>query len=152
MEKDYIGGAAAHGYAARTFDALPADARTIREEVFVREQGFTEEFDETDGRAKHIVLYRSGDAVGTCRVFLQDGRAHVGRVAVRKAERGRGAGGALLAAAEQTARAMGMRSVELAAQVRAAEFYRKYGYAPCSAPFDEEGCPHIRMRKDLGGR
>ena len=33
------------------------DARAIREEVFVKEQGFVEEIDETDGKAVHVVCY-----------------------------------------------------------------------------------------------
>ena len=31
------------------------DARAIREEVFVKEQGFVEEIDETDGKAVRVV-------------------------------------------------------------------------------------------------
>lgn len=134
---------------ARTFSALPPEARAIREEVFVREQGFVNEFDDIDGRAVHVVLYCGGEPAGTCRVFAEGGRAHVGRVAVRRALRGQGAGGKLLAAAEGAAREMGFAEVALAAQVRARGFYEKVGYAACGAPFDEEGCPHILLQKRL---
>ena len=37
----------------------------------------------------------------------------------------------------------------LDAQARAAGFYEKAGFCTCGEPFDEEGCPHIRMEKDL---
>ena len=137
---------------ARISPSLPPEARAIREEVFVREQGFVNEFDETDERAVHVVLYCGGEAAGTCRVFAEGGRAHAGRVAVRRALRGQGAGGMLLAAAEAAAREMGFAEVALAAQVRARSFYEKYGYAACGEPFDEEGCPHILMTKRAGGR
>ena len=137
---------------ARISPSLPPEARAIREEVFVREQGFVNEFDETDERAVHVVLYCGGEAAGTCRVFAEGGRAHIGRVAVRRALRGQGAGGMLLAAAEAAAREMGFAEVALAAQVRARSFYEKYGYAACGEPFDEEGCPHILMTKRAGGR
>ena len=40
---------------------LPADAKAIRIEVFVDEQGFHEEFDGRDDRAYHAVLYRDGE-------------------------------------------------------------------------------------------
>ena len=134
---------------ARISPSLPPEARAIREEVFVREQGFVNEFDEIDERAVHVVLYRGGEPAGTCRVFAEGGRAHIGRVAVRRALRGQGAGGMLLAAAEAAAREMGFAEVALAAQVRARGFYEKYGYTACGAPFDEEGCPHILLQKRL---
>ena len=146
MEERFDGGGA---WRARTFSALPPEARAIREEVFVREQGFVNEFDDIDGRAVHVVLYRGGEPAGTCRVFAEGGRAHIGRVAVRRALRGQGAGGMLLAAAEEAAREMGFAEVALAAQVRARGFYEKYGYTACGAPFDEDGCPHILLQKRL---
>ena len=39
------------------YDTLPDEAAEIRRAVFVEEQGFHNEFDEIDKRAKHIVLY-----------------------------------------------------------------------------------------------
>lgn len=41
----------------------------IRIKVFMEEQGFKNEFDDIDNRAIHIVLYKEGKPVGTCRVF-----------------------------------------------------------------------------------
>ena len=41
----------------RVYHTLPGDAVTIREEVFMKEQGFHDEFDETDRTAAHLVLY-----------------------------------------------------------------------------------------------
>ena len=43
---------------------LSQDARIIRQEVFVEEQGFHHEFDEIDSRAWHLVLYENGQAAG----------------------------------------------------------------------------------------
>lgn len=136
-------------FTVRFFGTLPAEARAIREDVFMREQGFAGEFDDIDGRAVHAVLYFDGKAAGTCRIFEEEGRAHVGQVAVRRELRGMGAGGRLLCVAEEAAAAMGLHELELAAQVRARGFYEKYGYTACSEPFDEEGCPHVRMRKSV---
>ena len=113
----------------RTFSDLPAEAKNIREEVFVREQGFTEEFDEIDAKAVHIWL--------------------IGRVAVLRAFRGKGCGKMLLLAAEQEIRNNGATSCSLHAQCRAMDFYTRCGYSPCGEPFDEEGCPHILMQKFL---
>lgn len=41
----------------RIYDKLCEDAKQIRTEVFVAEQGFKIEFDDTDTVAKHIVGY-----------------------------------------------------------------------------------------------
>lgn len=75
----------------RTFSDLPAEAKNIREEVFVREQGFTEEFDEIDAKAVHILLFFGQKAVGTCRFFQSGGSWLIGRVAVLRAFRAKAA-------------------------------------------------------------
>lgn len=41
----------------KTCRLLPEDAAYIRKRVFVEEQGFSDEFDDTDTIAAHIVLY-----------------------------------------------------------------------------------------------
>ena len=52
------------------FDTLPEDAIFIRKEVFVKEQGFKNEFDEKDNEAHFLVGYENGSPVATCRIFL----------------------------------------------------------------------------------
>lgn len=37
-----------------------ADARLIRQQVFVEEQGFVNEFDDIDAKAYHAVIYTGG--------------------------------------------------------------------------------------------
>ena len=43
----------------KIYDYLPAEGRAIREEVFLKEQGFEEEFDEIDARAMHVMAYEN---------------------------------------------------------------------------------------------
>ena len=43
---------------------LTKDEMFIREEVFMQEQGFKNEFDDIDDSATHIVLYDDGSPVG----------------------------------------------------------------------------------------
>ncbi len=135
------------------FDVLPPEAAGIREEVFVKEQGFQEEFDETDGHAFHLVLFEGELPAGTCR-FFPEGRKEgvylIGRLAVRKEYRGKRFGEALLAAAEQEIAARGGTCACLHAQVRARGFYEKAGYEAYGSVEPEEGCPHIWMKKELG--
>lgn len=53
----------------RTYDHLPEEAVEIRREVFMDEQGYADEFDDVDGRARHIVAFLDGRATATCRLF-----------------------------------------------------------------------------------
>ena len=134
--------------------ALPAEAERIRREVFIKEQGFNDEFDETDKSCIHAVLFIDGEAAGTARLFTEDGGRsyHIGRMAVLKKHRGSGAGSEIMNAVCKKAAELGAERCELSAQCRARGFYEKVGYAACGEPFDEEGCPHILMTKRTGGR
>lgn len=69
-----------------------ADARLIRQQVFVEEQGFVNEFDDIDHEAYHAVIYTGGYPIATGRLFDENGEAHIGRICVRKAYRGRDLG------------------------------------------------------------
>lgn len=130
---------------------LPPDAARIRQEVFVQEQGFAEEFDSIDRTAWHLVLYRGGQPAAVCRFFPgeEPGSYTVGRLAVRRPFRKMGLGAQVLAEAERRIAALGGKKVVLAAQVRAGGFYLRQGYAPRGEEFLEEYCPHIQMEKTL---
>lgn len=52
-----------------TVSALSKDAESIRTEVFIEEQGFSNEFDETDCIAEHIVFYENGTPAAVCRFY-----------------------------------------------------------------------------------
>lgn len=131
---------------------LPPEAREIREEVFIQEQGFQNELDEIDEVAAHIVMYGEGELpMGTCRVF-QDTQPDVfilGRLAVRKEYRGKHIGSKVIKAAEAYVQEMGGKALILHSQCRASAFYRQNGFQEYGEIEDDEGCPHIWMRKDL---
>ena len=134
----------------RSFDVLPEDSKNIRVEVFVVEQGFTEEFDTVDNRAIHFVAYDEyGNPMGTCRIFSEDSDKiyYLGRLAVLKKYRSMKIGSALISAAELTARSMGAELLQLHSQLRAKEFYQKCGYQEFGEIELDEGCPHIWMKK-----
>ncbi len=133
-------------------DGLPVEAKEIREAVFVEEQGFLHEFDQVDETAAHIVLYDNGQApVAACRVFWDCSADSyiIGRLAVVQKHRGKKIGGVLLREAEQYIVGQNGRSAALCAQCRVMDFYRKCGYTPYGEVKDDEGCPHIWMRKQL---
>ena len=57
----------------KIYNQLPDEAKEIRLEVFVKEQGFEEEFDDIDETAAHIVLFDGSFPVGVCRIFTDPG-------------------------------------------------------------------------------
>lgn len=124
------------------------DAKPIRFQVFVDEQRVPAEIelDEHDASCVHALAYDDGKPIGTGRL-LPDG--HIGRMAVLKAWRGRGAGRALLRALMDAARLRGDREVLLSAQVHAAGFYRAEGFEPEGPVYEEAGIPHQAMRRRL---
>lgn len=132
-------------------NALPPAAKDIRETVFVREQGFAEEFDAQDKASTHILLLADGAPCATCRLFAgsRPGEVHIGRVAVYKPMRKSGAGRAVMQAAEQCAKARGFSRAVLSAQVQARPFYEKCGYTAEGEVYPDQGCPHIDMFKTL---
>lgn len=130
---------------------MPSDSGLqLRAEVFMDEQGFSRDTDETDAVSWHLVLYENGTAVGAARLFSEDGRtAHLGRIVVRKTARGQGLGLVLLHEMEKKAKELGFSRAELGGQVRAAGFYEKAGYSRFGEEFFDEYCPHVMMGKTL---
>ena len=50
-------------------DHITDEIKQIRIDVFMKEQGFADEFDEIDDIAKFVLLSIDGKAAGTCRYF-----------------------------------------------------------------------------------
>ena len=110
---------------------IPEDAKTIREEVFVKEQGFSleSEFDEHDQHSWHVVLYLDGYPISTGRAFPENPELfRIGRIAVRKAFRGQKIGTYTMKFLETKAKTLGGRRLVLGAQLDKARFYETLGY------------------------
>ena len=75
----------------KIYDEIPQEAKAIRKSVFMKEQGFKDEFDETDRLAKHVLLFKGDIPVATCRFFFSEERVCyvIGRIAVSKEFRGK---------------------------------------------------------------
>lgn len=129
---------------------LSDDARFIRQKVFNEEQGFNDEFDDLDLAATHLVLYNGDEPVGVCRFFGgENGIYHIGRVAVVSNYRGQDLGTLIMNEAERILTLRGAKQIELSAQCRVSGFYEKNGYKARGAEYLDEGCPHIKMIKNL---
>ncbi len=135
----------------KTFQGLPLEAREIREEVFVVEQEFQEEFDSVDKTAVHLVMYDGEEAIACARFFPEEeeGIYHIGRIAVRKKYRGQGLGTKIVLAAEAEIAARKGKVVILSAQLRAKGFYDSLGYEAYGEIYKEEYCDHVAMKKTL---
>ena len=128
-------------------------ASPLRTEVFVDEQKVPAEmeWDEADHTALHAVaVNRMGMALATGRLLVHaPGVARIGRMAVKKPMRGSDLGARVLQALMDAARARGDRQVVLHAQCSAEGFYKRAGFKPHGAVFEEAGIAHIEMVRDL---
>jgi predicted GNAT family N-acyltransferase len=108
------------------------------------------EFDGLDDVATHIVGVEDGELVSTCRLLFEDGVCRLGRMAVARERRRGGAGRRLIDAAVAVAQGRGAAEIVLHAQRQAELFYAAAGFTPEGGTFDEEGIPHVLMRRALG--
>ncbi|PXX90862.1 N-acetyltransferase [Marinobacter vulgaris] len=132
-----------------SWQLAPADVRKIRQSVFVEEQQVPPalEWDDTDEIADHfLVVLPDNTPVGVGRLFSTlEETAHIGRMAILPAHRGKGIGEILLR--HMISEAAGQFSeLQLSAQEHAIPFYQRSGFHVCSALYDDAGIPHVDMR------
>ncbi|MFF5988959.1 GNAT family N-acetyltransferase [Prauserella flavalba] len=124
------------------------DLLRLRVDVFVVEQECP--YPEIDGKdllpgTHHIWEQGDGGVTGCLRVLEQPGGVlRIGRVCTAASARGTGLGARLMAAALEYA---GDAECVLDAQTYAQGFYARFGFEPEGEEFDEDGIPHIRMRR-----
>jgi YbgC/YbaW family acyl-CoA thioester hydrolase len=139
------------------WQTLGQDAGSVRNEVFVQEQGvpIAMEWDEADTTALHAVVYNLlGMPLATGRLLVAGPDygpqvAKIGRMACKRVLRGGGLGASVLAALAQQAQARGDRELVLHAQQSAIGFYAQAGFAARGEPFEEVGIVHREMAKLL---
>ena len=120
--------------------------RFVRTQVFIEEQGFSNEFDEMDQTAHHLLFLDDEKPVATARLFLYQGEWHAGRVCVLKSYRGRGIGAFLMKECIKKASELGQSQVlSISAQLQARPFYEKLGFRSQGEPYLDEHCPHIKL-------
>jgi ElaA protein len=120
---------------------------TLRVAVFVVEQECP--YTELDGRdlRPDTVHFWFGDPEPLAYLrLLRDpgGVVRIGRVCTAMVARGAGLSSRLMVAALAE---IGDRPAVLDAQVYAQNFYARFGFVPVGEPFDEDGIPHITMRR-----
>lgn len=125
-----------------------AKLSAIRRAVFIEEQQVPEEleWDGEDEAALHVLVEENGQPIA-CARMLVDG--HIGRMAVLKDYRSRGAGRLMLKTLLMEAEKLKRGRVYLNAQSQAAGFYAQYGFNQVGGEFPDANIPHIRMEKNL---
>lgn len=132
------------------------NARAVRTAVFCDEQGYSvdDEFDEHDefcDDTAHFVAYDGERAVGTSRVIIGDSdyACKFGRVAVLKEYRKYGVGRLLMNAMLDYAKSRSVTEIELDSQLRAMDFYAKFGFEPFGEVHPDGHVMHRRMALKL---
>ena len=129
----------------------------LRMEVFVVEQGVpaAEELDAHDRTAIHALVREKqnpANIIATARLIPygeNQSKGAIGRVAARKAYRGKGAGALLMRFLENVAKERGMTYLELGGQCHALPFYEKLGYVAEGEIYLDCGIEHRHMSKTL---
>ncbi len=128
-------------------------AYALRRQVFEVEQNVPRPLDRDalDHQANHVVAFDdAGRCVGTGRFVRRDNRVvQVGRMAVDAEHRRHGVGALVIDALERMAVLRGIIEVVLHAQLPSVKFFERRGYRQEGETFNEEGVPHVRMRKIL---
>ncbi len=122
--------------------------KEIRTQVFVYEQKVDADldFDGQDNDAIHVLIFYQKKPIGTARM-LDDG--HIGRVAVLKSHRKKGAGSLALTTLIEEAKRRKIHRVYLGSQISAVGFYEKLGFITHGEEFMEAGIRHINMALSL---
>lgn len=127
----------------------------LRCEVFVVEQ--TCPYQDVDGddlvgENRHILGWRDGELVAYARILKSEAEFEpvvIGRVIVSRTVRGEKLGVQLM---EQTLASClqhwPQKALYLGAQAHLQPFYARFGFAPVTDVYDEDGIPHIGMARE----
>jgi len=139
-------------YKLVTSDRELKAAFEVRLQVFVEEQGISEELelDDLDQEALHMVVKDGERVIGTARVlFLTANQAKIERMAILKPFRRRGIGKGIMSFLNEELRNKQVEQVVLHAQYAVVAFYKSCGFEESGLPFQEAGIKHIKMERQL---
>lgn len=131
------------------YNELNDDIRNLREEIFVKEQGFMEEIDnyDEDNLATYVVLYKNKKPIATGRFYLEGiNKYHFGRICVKKEYRYKRYGSIVLMLLEQAIEKGSI--IVLSSQNDALPFYLKNNYIKTDEEYYDEFCLHTKMYKE----
>ncbi len=127
--------------------------RNLRIDIFVKEQGVPEEneFDDYDLEVPHLVIFDDGVPMATGRIIpYGEKTAKIGRIAVRKAQRGKGYGEKIVNELISKCKEEKYEKILVGAQTHAVGFYEKCGFSLVGTDeYLEENIPHYDMEMKL---
>lgn len=120
----------------------------LRVDVFVVEQACP--YPELDGRdleptTEHLWFEVDGEVAALIRVLADGAGRAVGRVVTAPAFRGRGFAAQLI---EQAVADHGEGPLTLGAQAHLEGWYERFGFRRSGPGYDEDGIPHVPMRRE----
>ncbi|WP_445407108.1 GNAT family N-acetyltransferase [Acinetobacter seifertii] len=129
---------------ADDWEQLEKDAKYIREQVFIQEQGIApeDEWDDFDATAVHFMAYDKEQPIATARLLPQ---YSVGRVAVLMPYRKQGIGKILMQHIIDYACNQKLPYLKLSAQTYVTAFYEALGFNVEGEVYQDCGIPHIDM-------
>jgi predicted GNAT family N-acyltransferase len=124
-------------------------AFAVRAIVFVEEQNVTyvEEVDGFDFSSTHFLGVIENEPVAAARMQLFKDYVKIGRLAVRKAYRGKGIGKEMFAFVLNHVTSMGYTKISLSAQAYLVKFYEDFGFVRKGEKFLEANIEHYCMEK-----
>ncbi|MGN5726401.1 GNAT family N-acetyltransferase [Acinetobacter calcoaceticus] len=130
------------------WEQLEKDAKYIREQVFIQEQGIApeDEWDDLDATVLHFIVYDKEQPIATARLLPQHS---VGRVAVLVPYRKQGIGKILMQHIINYARHHKLPYLKLSAQTYVTAFYEALGFHVQGEVYQDCGIPHIDMILEL---
>ena len=129
---------------------LSNEEKYIREEVFVKEQGFEEEFDSLEESSYHLLISLDNKIIGCSRFYeIEPNIYKIGRIAILKEYRKKNLGTKMLEYAFNYLKSLNCHTLIVHSQLQAKEFYSKLGFKEHGDIFYEENHPHIEMIKKL---
>lgn len=125
----------------------------LRSEVFVVEQQcIFQDMDGHDRQAMHLLGVRGGELQAYARCFapgIKFDEANIGRVLIRRSQRGTGLGHVLMEQAiSAISQVWGPQAIRIGAQAHLAGFYAKQGFLDVGKPYLEDGIPHLELLRE----
>lgn len=146
--------AAAVRWTWKEFEALTARELyallALRAAVFIVEQNCPyQDADGVDPMCRHLIGWRGAEAVACLRLVppgIKCAEASLGRVVSAQSVRGSGVGRALFAeGVKEAERVYPGQPIRIGAQAYLERFYSSFGFKTVSAPYLEDGIPHVEM-------
>ncbi|VYU72702.1 GNAT family N-acetyltransferase [Metakosakonia massiliensis] len=132
-------------------------ALKLRCEVFVVEQTcpyLDVDGDDLCGENRHILGWQDEQLVAYARILKNEDELQpvvIGRVIVSEQVRGEKLGQQLMQrAVDSCLRHWPQHALYLGAQAHLQHFYGRFGFAPVTDVYDEDGIPHIGMAREVG--